>query len=109
MASPKLCDVSSRYGAPMGRPAFRPADKSMPLKFHLQRVRIDNGGYDSGGAYWGHGEQLYWACSVEEVETSMWVPGRQEVSTVELYARACDREDAKTAVRTQYPNATFFN
>lgn len=108
MSSPKLCDVSSRFGAPMGRPAFYPADKTIALKFHLQRVRLNDGGYDTGGAYWGHGQRLYWACSVEEVETRMWI-GRPEVSTVEKYLRASDREEAKALVRDEYPNAKFFN
>lgn len=109
MPSPKLCDVSSRYGAPSGRPEFYPDDKTMALKFHLQRVRLDGGGYDSGGAYWGHGEPLYWACSVEQVLTSMWVPGREEVSSVETYVNARTRDEAKALVRDGYPNAKFFN
>ena len=28
-------------------------------KVHLERVRLDNGGYDSTGKYWGVGQPLY--------------------------------------------------
>lgn len=93
----------------MGRPDFSPADKEMPLKFYLQRVSLDSGGYDSGGAYWGHGLPIYWARSVEVVSTSCWVPGRDEVSPVESYIRARGREAAKAILREEYPNAEFFN
>jgi hypothetical protein len=92
----------------MGRPEFQPADNAMSLKFYLQRCPLTDG-YDSGGAYWGNGEPLYWACSVEETMTSCWVPGRDEVSHVESYLRAYDREDAKAKIRSEYQNAKFFN
>ncbi len=108
MSSPKLVNVSSPRGAPHGRPAFRPADPTMPLKFYLQRIRLNNGGYDSGGAYWGFPDDLYWACSVEEVLTTAWF-GSPELSTVESYFRASNREDAKNLLRAKYPNAKFFN
>lgn len=47
--------VSSRYGAPMGRhtgPDFLCAEAG---RVTLRRIRLDRGGYDPGGAYWGHG------------------------------------------------------
>ena len=67
MSSPKLCDVGSKYGAPMGRNGCRPLNFNAPLKFYLRRVPLNSGGYDSGGAYWGLGSPLYYACSVDEV------------------------------------------
>ena len=111
MSFPKLRDVSSRYGAPMGRRTARAFDAELPFKFHLVRVRINSGGYDSGGAYWGRGEPLYWACTDEEFETTaslVYGFAAPEIMAVDLYVRANDREDAKVAVRTQYPNAIFF-
>ena len=63
-----------------------------PIKFNLQRVRLDSGGYDSGGAYWGHGAPL-WAA---------WSDATSD------YFRAQDREGAKAAVRAKYPAAMFF-
>ena len=31
----------------------------MKIKVYLQRVRLNNGGYDSTGSYWGTGAPLY--------------------------------------------------
>lgn len=46
-------NVNSRYGAPMGR---RNALPDGPTKLHLvERVRMVDGDYDPGGAYWGAG------------------------------------------------------
>lgn len=47
-------EVSSTYGAPMGRREYG----SMPdhgRTVRVFRVRLDSGGYDDGGAYWGRG------------------------------------------------------
>jgi hypothetical protein len=49
-------DVSSRYGAPMGR---RDDQIDWGKRLYLRRVPIDSGGYDPGGAYWGLGRPLY--------------------------------------------------
>ena len=45
-------------GSPIGRWECRDRvsrDKSI----RVYRVRLDSGGYDDGGAYWGHGAPLY--------------------------------------------------
>jgi len=57
--TPKVC---CRYGAPMGRHTG-PQPEGDGDKWRLQRVPIDAGGYDPGGAYWGLGGALYWACN----------------------------------------------
>lgn len=64
------------------------------MKVSLQTVRINSGGYDSGGAYWGLGRLLYWAGS--------------DCGTVDLWFRASDRPEAKANVRKQFPNARFY-
>lgn len=56
----ELCEVNSKYGAPMGRWEYReiqPIEKSL----YCFEVSINNGGYDQGGAYWGvgYGSRLY--------------------------------------------------
>lgn len=91
-----LPDVSNSRGAPMGRVSrtLTPEDTSEPRKFSLRVVLLDRGGYDSGGAYWGLGEPVYWACS-EDYEA-------------EFFFRARDREAAKAEVLRRYPNARFF-
>ena len=55
--------VNSQYGAPMGRASYG-ADcvESAPARsVRLFRVNLDAGGYDDGGAYWGHGQAIYCA------------------------------------------------
>lgn len=50
--------VNARYGAPFGRAEYG----SYPTnKLRLFRVKINAGGYDDGGAYWGHGAPLWCA------------------------------------------------
>lgn len=62
-------------------------------KVTLQRVRLDSGGYDPCGAYWGCGEPLYWAATDDgELDTTF---------------RAHDRDAAKAHVRTLIPAARF--
>lgn len=59
--------VASHRGAPMGRSTFTtglyatPAGESHTVT--LYRVRLDSGGYDKGGAYWGVPDNLYCAYS----------------------------------------------
>lgn len=51
--------VGGRYGAPMGRPSER---LDTDGKWQAQKVELDEGGYDPGGAYWGlrpRGEALF--------------------------------------------------
>lgn len=50
-------NVNSAYGAPMGR-------RESPLdgpRVRVFRVRMNSGGYDDGGAYWGIGQPLWCA------------------------------------------------
>lgn len=56
-----LPDVSTRYGAPMGRHSRGIAENCELGSIHLFRVNLDSGGYDRGGAYWGHGALIYCA------------------------------------------------
>ncbi len=51
----KLSKVDCKFGAPMGRRS----DIEVYGKVRLERVRLNQGGYDSGGAYWGSGEPLF--------------------------------------------------
>lgn len=88
-------DVSCRYGAPMGRPShneFTVTESAAP--FYLVRVRLDSGGYDSGGAYWGIGAPLYYY--------------EGPLTDISGYVRGRTREAAKAAVREIHPLARFF-
>lgn len=46
-------DVSCRYGAPMGRHDSGQVP-TIPAFWTVRAARLDSGGYDRGGAYWGH-------------------------------------------------------
>lgn len=89
----QLPKVNCRYGAPMGRRETHYTGIDNP-KFSLQRIRLDSGGYDSGGAYWGIGTPLYWYQSTD--------------GFIEGFLRAFSREVAKAEIRKSYPSAKFF-
>lgn len=82
-----------KRGASFGRPSHAGAAPAS-AKFTLQRVRIDSGGYDPGGAYWGIGAPLYWYATDDG-----------EVSS---YLRASTRTGAKAKIRAMYPDARFW-
>lgn len=85
--------VHSKYGAPMGRDY---QDGAPVGRMSLVRVRINSGGYDDGGAYWGIGQPLYCATdSSDETE-------------IRVFVRAPDRQTAKSLVRARCPGAKFF-
>lgn len=113
-------NVGSMYGAPMGRSEYiicNPVPST--LRFKLFRVRLDNGGYDDGGAYWGTGAPLYCA------EVGFYTGDYQNIYSYlfeshvnptlehrDLYYReffrAGSREEAKAHVLKRYPNAKFY-
>lgn len=66
-------------------------------RFSLSRVRINQGGYDDSGRYWGVGEPLYF---YESGDLGEFMEGD--------YIRAYDREDAKDKIRAKYEGAVFF-
>ena len=59
----------------------------------LRKVRLDSGGYDSGGAYWGHGSTLWYYCD--------------HSGSIDGYVRGRTRDDAKASVREAHANARF--
>lgn len=106
-----LSPGSNYRGADMGRVSTLPIG-SGPLKMHLLRVRLDSGGYDSSGAYWGHGKPLYRAVSSIKVPTA-YGSHLDPISTgkldhVERFTRADSRDEAKALVRQVIPGATFY-
>lgn len=82
--------VNCTYGAPMGRHGNGQIDG----KVHLQRVRLDSGGYDPGGAYWGIGKPLYVAFDNDGGE---------------YYFRANNRADAKKQLNDEFVGLSFYN
>jgi len=74
------------------------------MKVTLQRIRLNRGGYDRSGAYWGIGSPLYVALTtIDDNEES-------------YHFRARDRKHAKEIVLTNWKSrgqrligATFYN
>lgn len=94
MTAPTLPAVNSRYGAPLGRHghdegALLPGDR-----VYLRRLRLDSGGYDEGGAYWGHGQPIYWAYALD--------------GALDITMRARTRDAVKAALLADYPGIKFF-
>jgi hypothetical protein len=85
-----LSDVSSKYGAPMGRPTIAGNKEAVVRLF---RVRMVDGDYDVGGAYWGGvpSEPLYAAIG-DDFQT---------------FVRAKSREIAKKKLQEDYPDLRF--
>lgn len=84
--------VSCRYGAPHGRPRVGTL-KTDANPLYLARVRLDAGGYDAGGSYWGLGQPLFHVA--DQAGNSHFL-------------RAADRDDAKAKIREAHPGARFF-
>ncbi len=80
-------NVSSKYGAPMGR-GHSPLGSGL---VHLRRVPLDQGGYDKGGAYWGTGQSLWCAWDAEGGEVYLRADSRQ-AAKVSILAGHSDPE-----------------
>jgi hypothetical protein len=75
-------------------PVRRVANPDDAEKLYLQRVRLNAGGYDPRGRYFGIGAPLW----------EYWTDRGEIHSRV----RARDREEAKREIRKQHRSATFF-
>lgn len=83
-----LSEVSSKFGAPHGRSNVLDNPMSTVTLF---RMRMVDGDYDTGGAYWGGGKDvdpMYAAIGAE----------------FEYFVRAKSLADAKDQIQTMYPN-----
>ena len=85
--------VPSRYGAPMGRYTGPHYLETQAGPLYLRRIRINSGGYDSGGAYWGLGAPLWYV---------------QDQDGNSQFFRARDRYAAKLKLLADWPDARFF-
>ncbi len=79
-------------GAALGR-STRRGPEDFDGKLTLRQVRLDSGGYDQNGTYFGHGNPLYWYASDD--------------GEIDGVLRAHDRDDAKAQVLKLYPRAKF--
>ena len=90
---PKWWCGDPRRGAALGRPTIT-GDAGYGGRLYLRRIRLNSGGYDRNGTYFGHGRPLFWCASAD--------------GAIDRMTRADDREDAKRLMLEEYPNARFF-
>ncbi len=94
---PKLDDVSSKYGAPMGRANVIPKGRLPVLRLVL--LKMEDGDYDVGGAYWGGGPskqgRMYVAWNAKDDEERMLV-----------FVRANSHDEARKRVTRTVLEAT---
>lgn len=90
--------VGTRYGAPMGRREY--GTNPEPKSVRLFRVRLDSGGYDDGGAYWGGGQALW--CATDDADYRRFVRADGQLSAIvalELEAGALKRRPLSKIAR----------
>ena len=85
---PFQINVSSKYGAPMGRRSDSPHD--FVGKVHLRYVPFVDHDYDQGGAYWGGSPANLWCLFDNEGHA--------------IYERGPDRE----SVKAMFPGLKFY-
>lgn len=103
----RLSEAGGPRGASMGRGDMLPVNRADPIKLHLQRIPLNSGGYDAGGAYWGFGSRLYWA--IADAETLIAYPySEPQQGRARVFVRALDREDAKEQIAAEIPGARFY-
>lgn len=82
-----------KRGAALGRPTYQgPPDFSGRIT--LRKIRLDSGGYDVNGTYWGGSatESVYWYASDDSaIDGTLW---------------ASDRAEAREKVLEWYPKAS---
>lgn len=88
MNDPTKTKGYSIYGASMGRRPTSPTLAENRTKCRLFQVRLDRGGYDPGGAYWGTGQTLY--CLTDNDGEAIG------------YIRADDRDHAKLKLSREH-------
>lgn len=106
----QFAEVSTSRGAPFGRKEYRADYAIEPRSVKLFRVRLDAGGYDDGGAYWGTGEPLYCAQDDKDMRVFCRAPNRG-AAVVKLriapyfLARAMSSAEMQDAIRYAAGNA----
>lgn len=85
-----------RFGAPLGRTSY---GFDHAGRLYVSRIALDSGGYDPGGAYFGHSLPLYGASDTPVGDTPN--------STAFAIVRAKNRAEAVRVFRWMFPNATI--
>ncbi|WP_142994556.1 hypothetical protein [Thalassospira xiamenensis] len=91
-----LQNVSSEFGAPMGRPD-NICNTDYPVQFELERLKWVDGDYDVGGAYWGRPDNDY----IYRAE------GESPDALECVFVRGRSLDEVKAEIIKIYPQATF--
>ena len=94
--SSSSCDVCGSHLGGSRVNVYVLRDSSL-LNFSLHRERLNSGGYNAAGRYFGQGMPLYYAAADD-------VDGRNDIG---LWIRAYNRQDAMQRVLDSYPTASF--
>ena len=78
-------------GAAFGRPRIHDESAEFSGEITLRKVRLDQGGYDPNGTYFGIGRPLYWYANAE--------------GTIDGMLRDDSRTGARAQVLAKYPKA----
>lgn len=78
-------------GAALGRPTVNDAPRDFDGKIFLRKIRLNQGGYDANGTYFGTGDPLYWFADSEGL--------------IDRMTRAKSRAEARAHVLREYPKA----
>ncbi len=88
MSRYKPANVSSKYGAPMGRYCAPRDPVQEPYgRCRLVRVPLVEGCYDQGGAYWGGPDNL-WVCLAEDGAELFFVRGADRAAAYASVVKA---------------------
>jgi len=79
-----------RRGAALGRDTIK-GDADYSGKLYLSKVRLNSGGYDTNGTYFGVDRPLYWYCDID--------------NSIDGVLRADSRQEARHEVLAMYPKA----
>lgn len=84
-----------KRGAALGRATINKSEiETFNTPLTLRRVRLDSGGYDSNGTYFGIGQPLFWCASND--------------GTVDMTFRAANRNEAKSIMLRKCHQAKFY-
>ena len=101
MARPKLSKAFDKFGASMGRRnVLDDLECHDEPKWSLYKMPINDGGYDSGGAYWGIGSRT------SGVMFHAYCDGPKFVN--HIYIRSVTRLGAKQKIRELFSGSKFY-
>lgn len=102
-----LPDANTTYGAPMGRSTVRPTElipilQESSFTMYLTEVKLNSGGYDRGGAYWGLSDGTG---SLLVAHTVVEIMGEARVFK-DFYRGS--RDKVKAEIREEFPFVRFY-